>query len=283
MHITGRFWWVATGDVRRRLVVSLTVLTALAGTVAAQSDFGDAPSSYPTSLADDGARHAASVFFNPFLGDGVDYEADGLASTDATGDDTDGTEDEDGVTLPAVLTAGTNFEIVVKLSGLSSFGQMSAWIDFNGDGDWLDAGEKIATNRVLGAGTTNTLTVFCPDAARSGTTFARFRISTEKDLAPTGAAADGEVEDYRVDILHPAPTNDIVINAITGEADKVTVQWQTASNVVAQLQSCPDISVASPEWNDVGTAVRSPDSMQTHAAPPGDLRFYRLVLPFVVR
>ena len=37
-----------------------------------------------------------------------------------------------------------------------------------------------------------------PNFASSGKTFARFRFSTQPDLAPTGQAPDGEVEDYIV-------------------------------------------------------------------------------------
>ena len=37
-----------------------------------------------------------------------------------------------------------------------------------------------------------------PAGATLGVTYARFRLSTAGGLTPTGAAADGEVEDFRV-------------------------------------------------------------------------------------
>ncbi|MEM7394974.1 MAG: hypothetical protein AAF492_21795, partial [Verrucomicrobiota bacterium] len=60
-------------------------------------DFGDAPDpTYPTLQANDGARHVA---IGPTLGTLRDSEADGQPDSTATGDDTNGTNDADGVTF----------------------------------------------------------------------------------------------------------------------------------------------------------------------------------------
>jgi len=64
-------------------------------------DFGDAPSPYPTTLAEDGARHDTSA--GPTLGANRDSEADGAHSANADADDTTGTpDDEDGVTIGTI-------------------------------------------------------------------------------------------------------------------------------------------------------------------------------------
>jgi hypothetical protein len=63
-----------------------------------------------------------------------------------------------------------------------------------------------------------TITIAVPAAAEvttSTTTFARFRLSTAGGLAPTGLAADGEVENYAV-TLSPCPTVVYVDPAFTG-------------------------------------------------------------------
>ena len=54
------------------------------------------------------------------------------------------------------------------------------------------------------------------DHAASGDTYARFRLSTAGGLAPTGLAADGEVEDYRVTI-NAAPTLDAITDLTIAE------------------------------------------------------------------
>jgi hypothetical protein len=157
-----------------------------------ESDFGDAPDSYGTTLASNGARHALT---GPRLGAARDAETDGQPNATATGDDTSGAtpDDEDGVSIPTLVqteTAG----ITVEVGG---GGFVDAWIDFNGNEVW-EAGEKIHSAN-LAAGT-HVISVPVPDNAEPGITYARFRISSAGGLAPDGAADDGEVEDYQVTI-----------------------------------------------------------------------------------
>ena len=64
----------------------------------------------------------------------------------------------------------------------------------------------------MGPGVIN-LSFTVPLGASSGLTFARFRLSSAGGLLPTGAAADGEVEDYRVEILVP-PERPVVSTSI---------------------------------------------------------------------
>ncbi|TVS09583.1 MAG: hypothetical protein EA424_26790, partial [Planctomycetaceae bacterium] len=52
-------------------------------------DFGDAPDSYGTTLAQDGARHVLLPSIPLWLGAGVDPDPDGQPTSDATGDDRD--------------------------------------------------------------------------------------------------------------------------------------------------------------------------------------------------
>jgi hypothetical protein len=169
--------------------------------VAMRLDYGDAPSaaqsgfagSYPVTLADNGARHVAGSLR---LGAAIDDEADGLPSTLADGDG----GDDDGVTvlanLVALATADTGSSLRVVASAA---GGVDAWIDFNRDGDWSDAGEQIATNFRVAAGAT-TIPITVSAGASAGTTFLRVRLSSLGSLPPTGPASDGEVEDYRVEI-----------------------------------------------------------------------------------
>src|SRR5690606_38993455 len=96
------------------------------------TDFGDAPSPYPTRLSDEGARHEFRV--NYFLGMGVDSEADGEPSPAATADS------DDGVVFVDEIRSGFATPISVTASDA---GLLDAWIDLNADGDWDDAGEQI--------------------------------------------------------------------------------------------------------------------------------------------
>ncbi|MEX1312140.1 MAG: DUF11 domain-containing protein, partial [Candidatus Sulfomarinibacteraceae bacterium] len=159
-------------------------------------DFGDAPDpTYPTLAASDGARHIISGGL--FLGASVDHEADGQPTPGADGDDLDGSDDEDGVVFTTGLGRGLTASVDVTASGA---GLLSAWIDFNADGDWADAGEQVFTDQALVSGV-NQLSFPVPVGASLASTYARFRFSTNPGLGPNGPATDGEVEDFAVEIV----------------------------------------------------------------------------------
>ncbi len=164
------------------------ILTAL--------DFGDAPDpSYPTLFASNGARHRLDGI--TFLGSLIDAETNGQPSAIANGDDNNNLADEDGVTFLWPLAAGNPCKIKVTASVGGAF--LNAWIDFNINGSWADAGEQVFTNKSLIAGD-NYLTFIAPSNVVPGQSFARFRFSHQQNLSYTGYASDGEVEDYAVSI-----------------------------------------------------------------------------------
>ncbi len=159
-------------------------------------DFGDAPDSYGTSAANDGAQH--TVVSGIYLGRTVDVELDGMPGPMATGDDLQGsTDDEDGVVFTAPLSPGNSTTVEVTASVQ---GYLNAWIDYDQDGSFDGAGEQVFTDELLTQGV-NRLTVRIPESAVQGSTFARFRFNTRGLLRYSGSAADGEVEDYRVSIM----------------------------------------------------------------------------------
>ncbi|MCF8365111.1 MAG: hypothetical protein K9H16_04990, partial [Bacteroidales bacterium] len=160
-------------------------------------DFGDAPDSpFPTLLSSDGARHI--IDGATYLGNAVDAEADGQPNASADGDDMMNLDDEDGVTFLSTLVAGTPAQVKITAS---TGGALSAWIDFDRNGSWGDAGNKIFADEMLVAGE-NTLTFLVPMGAETGSTYARFRFSSQQyGLNYKGLAENGEVEDYQVEII----------------------------------------------------------------------------------
>ena len=159
-------------------------------------DFGDAPNSYGTTLASNGARHIAT---GPMLGAERNTEPDAQPPLDGTGDDTSGTpDDEDGVTFSNDPTAGQDGIVSVTVSGA---GELSFWIDFDQSGTFENSTEKF-DHTFTAAGTEN-ITFAVPSSAKGGQTYARFRLSTSSVPDPTGFASDGEVEDYHVEIVAP--------------------------------------------------------------------------------
>ena len=160
-------------------------------------DFGDAPDpAFATLLASDGARHVVVAGFH--LGAGIDPETDGQPGELADGDDEADSDDEDGARFLTPLVPGqlAAVEVTASASGL-----LDAWLDFSGDGDWLDDQEQIFVGVLLSPGQ-NLLFFPVPETAPvTDRTFARFRFSSDGGLLPHGVAADGEVEDYAVAVV----------------------------------------------------------------------------------
>ena len=158
-------------------------------------DWGDAPANYPVLAVDYGASH--KINDGLCLGAGVDAETNGQPHINALGDGAD----EDGVAFGA-LVRSTNVLVMSSAQvNVTGQGYLNAWIDFNGDGDWNDAGEQIATSEFMTfGGNPNNVTFHVPGNAVVGATFARFRFGLNAAVPPTGGAGEGEVEDYKVTI-----------------------------------------------------------------------------------
>jgi uncharacterized repeat protein (TIGR01451 family) len=188
-----------------RLVACLfgILLTMVAAPAFAQSDFSDAPSGYGS------ARH--TIVAGNRLGAAIDAEGAAQPSANADGDDNIGSDDEDGVTIGTVQR-GAIATITVSVSGAGGF--LQGWIDWNGDGDWADAGEQVATNlqdngtRDFDGAANGQIRVLAlvPATASATNAYARFRWSTTSGLSSTANAANGEVEDYRLSIQSEGTT-----------------------------------------------------------------------------
>ncbi|MEZ0472973.1 GEVED domain-containing protein, partial [Luteimonas sp. C3_2_a3] len=130
-------------------------------------DWGDAPNSYGTLLAGNGARHAI-VAGSPYLGAGLpDFEVDGQPNAGATGDNSVGTDDEDGVTVPAV-PVGATVQIEVTAGNVGPGTLLQGWIDWAGDGSFAQAGDQVLVDAAVTTGI-NTFDIAVPAAATVGT------------------------------------------------------------------------------------------------------------------
>ena len=151
-------------------------------------DFGDAPDSYGTTLNSNGARHEMDEV--TWLGSSVD--GDYLAAQSPDSDDSVTSDDEDGVGFVTALEPGLDSVIAVTAS---TSGYLSAWFDWNDDGDFSDEGEQVITDKSLVAGL-NSLVITVPFGATVGDTWSRFRFSQQTGLAYYGGSTSGEVEDH---------------------------------------------------------------------------------------
>ncbi|WP_235011227.1 GEVED domain-containing protein, partial [Photobacterium aquimaris] len=169
----------------------------------ASVDRGDAPETYGKA----GHRNsdvALSGTPDLILGTRWDPDIHDFFSDDATGDNVTGEDDEEGVVMPADMIVATPTIIPVTVTGGSGF--LSAFVDLNGDGDFDDVGETVLNDLAVIAGNNNvSLTLSAgPTAGYDGLTFIRFRLCNATNLcnAPTGTVANGEVEDYRFNLIN---------------------------------------------------------------------------------
>ena len=217
------------------------------------ADFGDAPLPYPTTLAEDGARHEAT---GPTLGMNRDTETDGTHSADASADGAD----EDGVMFGTVQVGQLGASVTVNVQNAVTGSKLDAWIDFNGDGSWGGPFEQIFDSVDVSAGDNN-LTFDVPSWADDGTTMARFRLSTAGDLGVGGSAADGEVEDYRVMIAPPTEASgNFTAHTITGGA--------YYSVFAADMDGDDDLDVLSASYKYNSIAWYENDGTQSFTAHP---------------
>ncbi|WP_309127131.1 GEVED domain-containing protein [Microbacterium sp.] len=171
-------------------------------------DFGDAPDTYGTSIANDGSRHQVLGFDEAtdsaplMLGSSIDIEEEGVASPSADADDESGIADEDGVADEIVVTQGDETTVTVSATNTTdAIATLAGWIDLDGNGTF-DSGELVTVAVPADSGTAEYELTF-PAGTTLKDTFARFRLFPGEVAAPlpTGAAAAGEVEDYAADVI----------------------------------------------------------------------------------
>jgi len=163
------------------------------------TDFGDFASFGSASNAADTTLRLGAL---------IDAEFAATTNATATGGDITASDDEDGVTLPTII-AGQTLTVPVVVTNTTGAGAfLNAWIDFNNDGDVLDAGEQVITNANVANGSSNTTitpSVTAPATALTGVSVGvRFRLTTTAAPGATGVMGTlGEVEDYVISIAVP--------------------------------------------------------------------------------
>jgi hypothetical protein len=113
--------------------------------------------------------------------------------------------------INTTVSKGVNYNLIVRVNTNGNFtNHQTAWIDWNGDGDFVDAGEQFAlgtvTNVTNGITSLSPLSVTVPVGAITGTVRMRIQSrtgSTTGNSCLTGFT--GEVEDYTLNIINPVP------------------------------------------------------------------------------
>lgn len=164
-------------------------------------DFGDLPDSYSTTVADQpvGPSHTVVPGQNLWLGSGVSTEANGIPTSNATGD-----VGENGVVSVGLWQDGPGGGTLSVSVGAGS-GWLVGWVDFNGDGTFTNMNERIV-NQAVSSTENGGLYVFNVDVP-AGTIKTeaptvlnvRFRLYPSQPVVPLfwGSVTGGDVEDHQ--------------------------------------------------------------------------------------
>ncbi|MFT7683588.1 MAG: LruC domain-containing protein [Moritella dasanensis] len=184
---------------------------ANAPVISTNTDYGDAPDSYGTTLANNGARHLIN-YNNYFLGENVDAESDARIYPSA--DESVSINDEDGVTFKTALVPGLDGQVNVVIGG-EAISYLNAWFDWNRDGEFSDD-ERAISGLQLSPGSHDVL-FSVPNNANAGASWSRFRVGDMEGISQNGGYVNGEVEDYQINItaanttyIHYPSQNDFV-------------------------------------------------------------------------
>ncbi len=159
-------------------------------------DFGDAPDSYGAASHLVGGQNNF-VFIGQTPPDNESFsQHSGVGGVDGLGDDNTGVDDEDALsTTPQLNVGDTDFSLDLQCSS----GYVAAWIDFNLNGQF-DFNERNTQHPVSCNAGIAQLNWTGFSIAGAGTAYIRIRSAADggEIYRPTGIAASGEVEDFRV-------------------------------------------------------------------------------------
>ena len=163
-----------------------------------QIDFGDAPASYQTSLADNGARHGRADE-NLYLGSGVDFETQAYMSP--VSDESVNESDEDGISFITTVEAGKPAIVRAEANGS---GFLNGWIDFNRNGQFENS-EQVISDEAISNQSRN-FVFNAPNDLVPGATWSRFRLSASTGTGIGGGVPAGEVEDHEITLTSLSAT-----------------------------------------------------------------------------
>ncbi len=222
-------------------------------------DYGDAPDpKYKSNNASDGARHIIVPGFS--LGAGVTVDGDARL-IDA---DTD-----DGIQFQNAIVAAFRTSLIVTAQGVSAAqpGFLTAWIDYDGDGDFENNTERLFVGRSITSASTVINNLLIPSTAVTGKTYARFRFSQTPVTSSIGDSSSGEVEDYELTISanpYSNPSNRLDVNNDGFVSPIDALQVLNFLNLNGTTQLTLPVSSALPPYLDVNGdgSVSSIDALQ---------------------
>jgi GEVED domain/Pregnancy-associated plasma protein-A/Fibronectin type III domain/Secretion system C-terminal sorting domain len=144
----------------------------------------------------------------------------------------------DGTALSTSVAQGSSQTLTYSAGFVSTAytEYWNVWVDFNRDGDFVDAGEQIVTNRSSNLATDLTSAFTVPATASVGTTRMRVSMADATGKTSCGSYTYGEVEDYTLNITAGTGTTCGAASGLASSAissSGATVSWTAVSGATS--------------------------------------------------
>ncbi|GAA4317948.1 hypothetical protein GCM10023184_01850 [Flaviaesturariibacter amylovorans] len=244
-----------------------------------KADFGDAPASYDP---DPNAPAVHEVTATLRLGAATTDEWDKITSALGDGDA------DDGLPTPTIVMNNSNFLTNVNVyNNTGAPATVAAWVDFNSNGIF-EAGEG-ATATVPSSASVQAVDLFWASPSNNllpySYTFMRIRVTSAANnlttAKATGFFADGEVEDYRVQVnAYSLPSDLLRFDAQKAPQRRGRISWDVADEVPGSVYTLQR-STDGRTWTELQRqAVAAPRSLgkytYTDMRPEPGVNHYRL-------
>ncbi|RFC54510.1 InlB B-repeat-containing protein [Brumimicrobium aurantiacum] len=122
---------------------------------------------------------------------------------------------ENNTSISTNVTVGQIYTLTVENGAPYNNEEISVWIDWNQNGDFTDAGEKVVNQLYAGNFLTNT-DINIPLTAGIGSTRMRISMHNSGSITSCESYNYGEVEDYTVNVVPASPTLDVSPTSLSG-------------------------------------------------------------------
>ncbi|MCD6365951.1 MAG: PKD domain-containing protein [Bacteroidales bacterium] len=142
---------------------------------------------------------------------------DGVACGTINNQSTGWTNYSDFTSMSTNVETGGTIDVTVTIEHVYGSDQVYAWVDWNLDGDFDDAGENVFNSSTNGQ-SSYSFTINVPSTASQGNTRLRIRLNDSQygpNSTPCGASDYGEVEDYTLAVSYPVGVENNQIAGLT--------------------------------------------------------------------
>jgi hypothetical protein len=157
---------------------------------------------------------------------------------------------EDFSNLSCLVAKGGSFAITVQ-NGTNIYPEdvLGIWVDWNQNENFLDdAPVTVSGSPGTGPYTAN---IVVPDNAKNGMTRLRIRVKRGGTLSPCGLVANGEVEDYSINVLGWVSANPMEGSVQPGESQDITFSFDASGLALGDYNANYTISSNDPDTPDL--------------------------------